>query len=169
MHFKIFQDRLFHRRSLAQLAGSRFIGQVTHSEQEYALTISASKAASLCVLAAFGRGTERNEMRKPEKDQLAEEVLDRWVTFQMALSNKRTYPEGEFTAFAESVRRYVQVVGRDPLIHREVANAINGLVDFLKVERRQVPGAVIYEASRLESHFFSGNDPHFEGDEPPGL
>jgi hypothetical protein len=39
-----------------------------------------------------------------------------------------------FTAFATSVREYVRVVGHDPMIHREAANAINGLVDFLKVE-----------------------------------
>jgi hypothetical protein len=87
----------------------------------------------------------------------------------MALSSKRKYPAGEFAAFAASVREYVQVVACDPLIHRQVAKAINGLVDFLKVERRQVPDTVIYEASRLESLLFSGYDPHFEGDEPSGL
>ena len=87
----------------------------------------------------------------------------------MALSNKRKYPTAEFTAFAASVREYVRVAGRDPLIHREVGAAINGLVDFLKVERPQVPDAIISEASRLESLLFSGYDPHFEGDEPPGL
>ena len=108
-------------------------------------------------------------MNQAGKDRLAEEVVDLWVTFQMALSNKRKYPAGEFNAFAKSVRRYVDVIGRDPLIHREIAKAINGLVDFLKVERRRVPDAVIYEASRLETRLFSGYDPHFEGDEPPGL
>ena len=87
----------------------------------------------------------------------------------MALSNKRKYPAGEFTAFAASVRAYVQFIGSDPLIHREVAKAINGLVDFLKVERRRVPDTVIYEASRLEAFSSSGDDPHFEADEPPGL
>ena len=106
---------------------------------------------------------------KSQKEKSAGEAVDRWVSLQMALSNKRKYPTEEFTAFAESVRGYIRVVGRDPLIHREVATAINGLVDFLKVERRRVPDAVIYEASRLESLLFSGYDPHFEGDEPPGL
>src|SRR5262249_12026498 len=109
------------------------------------------------------------QMNKKEKDQLAEEVVDRWISFQMALSNKRTYPAREFTDFATSVREYARIVGRDTLIHREVAGAINGLVDFLKVERRHVPDAVIYEASRLQTLLFSGYDPHFEGDEPPGL
>ena len=108
-------------------------------------------------------------MPKPEKDRLAKEVIDRWVTFQMALSNKRKYPAAEFTSFATSARRYIQAVGHDPLIHHDVVSAINGLVDFLTVERRRVPDAVIYEASRLECLFFSGYDPQFEGDEPRGL
>jgi hypothetical protein len=87
----------------------------------------------------------------------------------MALSNKRKNPGAESAAFATSARRYVHAVGRDPLIYREEVSAINGLVDFLSVERRRVPEAVIYEASRLESLLFSGYDPHFEGDEPSGL
>jgi hypothetical protein len=87
--------------------------------------------------------------------------IDGSRSFQTALSNKRKYPTREFTAFATSVREYVRVVGRDPLIQREIASAINGLVDFLKVERRRVPDAVIHEASRLESPLFSGHDPHF--------
>jgi hypothetical protein len=82
----------------------------------------------------------------------------------MALSNKRKNPGAESAAF-----RYVHAVGRDPLIYREEVSAINGLVDFLSVEGRRVPEAVIYEASRLESLLFSGYDPHFEGDEPSGL
>jgi hypothetical protein len=110
-----------------------------------------------------------NATHTSEKDRLAKEVIDRWITFQLALSNKKEYPAGEFRAFATSVRRYVQVVGRDPMIHREVATAINGLVDFLTVERGRIPDAVISEASRLESLFFSGYDPHFEGDEPRDL
>ena len=88
--------------------------------------------------------------------------MEQWVSFQLALSNKRKYPAGEFNAFATGVRRYVDVIGRDPLIHREIAKAVNGLVDFLKVERRRVPDAIIYEASPLESLLFSGYDPHLK-------
>jgi hypothetical protein len=109
------------------------------------------------ILAAFHQHTDkqrRTPMHKSKKDQLAEKVIERWVSFQMALSNKRKYPVGESTAFAASVRAYVQFIGSDPLIHREVVKAINGLVNFLKVERRRVPDTVIYEASRLESLLF---------------
>ena len=82
---------------------------------------------------------------------------------------QRKYPAAEFMAFAKSARRYAQTIGRDALIHREVVNAVNGLVEFLSVERQRVPDEVASEADRLESLFFSGYDPHFEGDEPPGL
>jgi hypothetical protein len=38
-----------------------------------------------------------------------------------------------------------------------------------RLERRRGPGRVPSEADRLECLFFGGFDPHFEGDEPPGL
>jgi hypothetical protein len=108
-------------------------------------------------------------MPKSQKDRIAEEVMQLWASFQVALSDKRKYPTAEFTSFALSVRQYVQVVGPDPLIHREIVGAINGLVDFLVVERKLVPEEIVAEANRLESLVFAGYDPHFEGDEPPGL
>jgi len=55
------------------------------------------------------------------------------------------------------------------LIHRKVVVAVNGLTDFLQVERTRVPGQVLRDAGRLECLLFSGYDPHFDGDEPPGL
>jgi hypothetical protein len=113
--------------------------------------------------------TSKKVTSNSEKNALAEEVIELWVSFQMALSNKRKYPAAEFTSFVASARKYLESIGRDQLIHREVVNAINGLVDFLRVERKRVPGTILYEAERLESLFFAGYDPYFEGDEPPGL
>jgi len=46
---------------------------------------------------------------------------------------------------------------------------VNGLRDFLSVERKRVPGEVLRDADRLECILFSGYDPYFEGDGPPGL
>ena len=46
---------------------------------------------------------------------------------------------------------------------------MNGLREYLAIERKRVPGRILYEADRLETEFFFGYDPHFEGDEPPGL
>jgi hypothetical protein len=40
---------------------------------------------------------------------------------------------------------------------------------FLEIERKRVPGEVLYEADRQEGLLFAGYDPHFDGDEPPGL
>jgi hypothetical protein len=92
-----------------------------------------------------------------------------WISFQGALSEKRKYPTSKFNAFAKSTRKYIRVLGNDSLIHRDVANAVHGPVDFLRVERRQVPDAVVQEANRLESIVVSGYDPYFDGDEPPDL
>ena len=50
-----------------------------------------------------------------------------------------------------------------------MAVALKGLAAGLEVIRKGVPDAVVLEADRLESLFFDGYDPYFEGDEPPGL
>ena len=57
----------------------------------------------------------------------------------------------------------------DQLIHSNVANAINGLTEFLRLERKQGSGRILCEADRLECFFFGGFDPDLEGDEPPGV
>lgn len=103
------------------------------------------------------------------KDRSAAVVLQRWLDFQNALSGKRKYPVQQFKSFVEAARHYIQLSKGDPLIHRNVAKAINGLTGFLEVERKRVPGDVLWEAERLECLLFGEYDPHFEGDEPPGL
>ena len=108
-------------------------------------------------------------MANSEKERLATELEDRWVDFQRALSNKRSYPVEQFQAFWDAGKRYAELTKNDPLIHREVVAAINGLREFLEVERKRIPGTIIADADRLESLLFSGYDPYFEGDEPPRL
>jgi len=49
------------------------------------------------------------------------------------------------------------------------SSAVNGLVQYLQCERKKVPGDVLWEADGLECLLFGGYDPHFDGDEPPGL
>jgi hypothetical protein len=75
----------------------------------------------------------------------------------------------EFLSFAEAARSYIDLTRRDQLIYRDVAKAINGLTESLRLERKRVPGRILSEADRLVCLFFDGFDPHFEGDEPPGL
>jgi hypothetical protein len=58
----------------------------------------------------------------------------------MALSNKRKYPVTEFKAFVQSARRYIEITAGDPIIHRTVVQAVNGLREFLQLERKQIPG-----------------------------
>ena len=82
--------------------------------------------------------------------------------------NKRKYPTQEFHAFVAAARRYIDPTRRDRLVHKNVVQAINGLTEFLRLERKRIPGGILYEADRLECMFFAGYDPHFEGGEPRG-
>ena len=105
-----------------------------------------------------------------EMDRLATEAMQCWADFHEGLSSdKQKYPLQQFRVFWAVTKRYAELTRSDPLIHRSVAGAVNGLVDFLEVERKCVPGDVLRDAERLECLLFSGHDPHFEGDEPPGL
>jgi hypothetical protein len=108
-------------------------------------------------------------MPESEKDTTADEVAERRATFNLALSNKRKYPVQEFRAFVQAARRYIEMTKNDPMIHKSVARAVNGLREYLAVERKRIPGDVLFEAERLECLLFAGYDPSFEGDEPPGL
>jgi hypothetical protein len=57
----------------------------------------------------------------------------------------------------------------DALIHRAVASAVNGMIDYLTCERSRVAEEFVLKAQRLESLVCAGYDPYFEGYEPPGL
>lgn len=103
------------------------------------------------------------------KAAVAKEVENLRISFNMALSDKRRYPVKEFTAFAEAVRRYLEMTKDDPKIHKSVVNSVNGLRDFIRLERKSIPGDIVFQADRLECLLFAGYDPSFEGDEPPGL
>jgi hypothetical protein len=54
------------------------------------------------------------------------------------------------------------------MIHKSVV-AREGLREFLEVERKRIPGGILFEADRLECQLFAGYDPSFDGDEPPRL
>ena len=69
----------------------------------------------------------------------------------------------------QAARLYIELTKDHPLIHRSVGSQVNGLTDFPKVERKRAPADILYEAELLECLLFAGYDPHFEGDELPGL
>ena len=109
-------------------------------------------------------------MASGEKDRLASQVTERWADFQESLSSeKRRYPINEFKNFWTVAKRYAESTKSDALIHRAVAEGVNGLLAFLEAERKRVPADVLRDAERLECLLCSGYDPHFEGDEPPGF
>ena len=108
-------------------------------------------------------------MTSGDSDRLAEEAVESYITFAMRLTGRGAYPQAQFYAFAKAVRRYLASVEGSPLVHRSVVKVVNGLREHLAIERKRVPDRILYEADRLETEFFAGYDPHFEGDEPPGL
>ena len=108
-------------------------------------------------------------MAESEKDHVARQVADLRITFDLALSNKRKSPVLEFKAFVRAARRYIEITAGDPAVHKSVARTVNGLREFLEVERKRIPGDILFEADRLECQLFAGYDPDFDGDEPPGL
>lgn len=108
-------------------------------------------------------------MPDSEKERLAAEMEVRWVAFQGAFADKRRYPVAQFGAFWDAGKRYAELTRNDPPIHGKVVVAINGLADFHRVERKRIPGTILQDADRLECMLFSEYDPHFEGEEPPGL
>ena len=113
---------------------------------------------------------ETEKMPTTQKEQLAAEAIDRWEDFQESLASvKRKYPISQFQAFWSATKRYAELTKADALIHKQVAAAVHGLVDYLAAERKRVPGDILRDAERLECLLFMGYDPYFEGDEPPGL
>lgn len=108
-------------------------------------------------------------MAESEKAEVAKWIEGLRITFELALSDKRKYPLNEFQAFVHSVRRYIELTADDPIIHKSVATAVNGLREFLQAQRKRVPGGVLFEADRLECQLFGGCDPAFDGDEPSGF
>ncbi len=105
-----------------------------------------------------------------EKDRLAAEVAERYSAFEEALfGDKRKYPLQEFKASWEAGRRYAELTKSDPLIHKNVVNAVHVLTDIVGEGRKRIPARIARDAERLVRLIFSGYDPYFEGDEPPGL
>ncbi len=108
-------------------------------------------------------------MPDPEKDRAAVAVVECWAAFENAGSKRRKYPSQEFRAFVKAARFYIEITKDDPLIHKVVAKSLNALRCHLDMERKLVPGDVLYESDRLETQLYAGYDPYFEGSEPPGL
>jgi hypothetical protein len=93
-------------------------------------------------------------MPTSEKDRLAAEAMDRWEDFQESLSSeKRRYPIQQFRAFWLAATRYAELTKSDSLLHKRLAAAVNGLVDFLGAERKRVPGEIFEMLSVWSASF----------------
>jgi hypothetical protein len=102
-----------------------------------------------------------------DEDQLVEDVQQTYARFEQALHRAKPFPQKAFAQFFQAAWRYAESVKDKEIIHRKVASVVSGLRETLEALR--VPGDAIASVDRLECLLFSGYDPHFEGDEPPGL
>ena len=100
---------------------------------------------------------------------LVRAVLDARTQLDRGLEDKRRYPREQFDRFFTAVKAYAEASAKEPLLHRDVVNLMNGFRESLELERKRVPGDMLFDADRLETIFFAGYDPLFEGDEPPAL
>lgn len=66
-----------------------------------------------------------------------------------------SYPIPEFGLLAESARTCVEKTRSDDMVDQTVVGAVNGVVDELTVERKQIPGEVLFEADRFWNASFS--------------
>ena len=98
-------------------------------------------------------------------ERLANYVLDCHAEFDERLERRRYFPLKEFDRLWEAAA----AIGDRELIHRAVASEISGLREYLELEIFRTPGEILARADRMECILFTGHDPYFEGDEPPGL
>lgn len=73
----------------------------------------------------------------------------------------------EFKASVQSARRYIEVTAEDPMIHKSIMRAVNGLREFLEADESESL-EISCLSDRLECQLFAGYDSSFDGDEPPG-
>src|SRR3954466_7304336 len=92
-------------------------------------------------------------MVESEKDRLAKQVADLRIAFDLALSDKRKYPVTEFNAFVRSARNYIKITAGDVMVHKSVGQAVNGLREFLQVERKRIPGNICSKRTDLNVSF----------------
>ena len=99
-------------------------------------------------------------------DILAEKVLDAHVQFDMQLHGGKEYPLKAFEELWLALNQYAVALGDSRSLNRDVAWKINGLKEYLELERFRTPGEVLAKADRMEMILFAGYDPYFEGHEP---
>ena len=96
-------------------------------------------------------------------------VMNAYEEFVTRLHGKGRFPSSYFKAFFDAVVCYVEATKDSEMIHKNVASTVNGLTEILSLQSLRASDRAIADADRLECMLFSGYDPYFEGDEPPGL
>lgn len=101
----------------------------------------------------------------PEKAELSRDMLkalaDRVVEANAALDEhlgKSRFPSAEFDELRQTVFDYAMAMQDRDWLHRDVANVVNGLRDYLQLECHNAPSDILWKADQMESLIFSGYD-----------
>lgn len=104
-------------------------------------------------------------------DALARRFMECRAELDTQLHNtrRRRFPIELFDQLWQAVLDYTAAMQDQDWLHKTVAGECNGFREYLQLQEFKTPEEVLQRAERIECLVFSGYDPYFEGDEPPGL
>ncbi len=109
----------------------------------------------------------------PRKDEpedaklkaLADRVMDAYGELDNGLG-KRHFPVTEFNRFWSAVFDYWAAMSERDWLHRDVAGVVNGLRDYLELERHKVPPDIWWKIDQMEVLLFSNYNAYPEHGTP---
>jgi hypothetical protein len=103
------------------------------------------------------------ETALPRKDELAHDMLkalaDRVVEANAELDEhlgKSRFPSAELEKLRQAVFDYAMAMQERDWLHRDVANVVNGLRDYLQLKCHNAPSDILWKIDQMESLTFCG-------------
>jgi hypothetical protein len=108
---------------------------------------------------------EAKETALPRKDELGDETLKalahRVVEAYAELDEhlgKGHFPTAEFDKLRHAVFDYAMAMQESDWLHRNVANVVSGLRDYLQLDCHNAPSDILWKIDQMETLIFCGYD-----------
>lgn len=115
---------------------------------------------------------EAKETALPGKAELAHDMLkalaDRVVEANAKLDEqlgKSRFPSAEFDKLRQAVFDYAMAMQECDWLHRDVANVVNGLRDYLQLTCHNAPSDIMWKIDQMESLIFNGYNAYPDQDD----
>ena len=112
---------------------------------------------------------EAKETALPRNDELGDDMLkalaDRVVDAHAELDRrlgKGRFSAVEFDKLRRAVFDYARAMQERDWLHRDVANVVNGLRDYLQLECHNAPSNILWKTDQMETLIFSGYDAYLD-------